>query len=75
MWKNSHRYLEHCLYFDLPVCILLWLKKIKAKTFRFAFVYLRFRRFPFVLLVEVIHVIGINFYVTLEELHCSEILI
>jgi hypothetical protein len=27
MWKNSQRYLEHCLYFDFPVCILLWLKK------------------------------------------------
>jgi hypothetical protein len=38
MWKNSQRYLEHCLYFDFPVCILLWLKKIGAKTFRFAFV-------------------------------------
>jgi hypothetical protein len=39
MWKNSQRYLEHCLYFDFPVCILLWLKKIGAKTFRFALVY------------------------------------
>jgi hypothetical protein len=38
MWKNSQRYLEHCLYFDFPVCILLWLKKIGAKTFRFALV-------------------------------------
>jgi hypothetical protein len=38
MWKNSQRYLEHCLYFDFPVCILLWLKKMGAKTFRFALV-------------------------------------
>jgi hypothetical protein len=38
MWKNSQRCLEHCLYFDLPVCILLWLKKKGAKTFRFALV-------------------------------------
>jgi hypothetical protein len=38
MWKNSQRYLEHCLYFDFPVCILLWLKKIGAKTFQFALV-------------------------------------
>jgi hypothetical protein len=27
MWKNSQRYLEHCLYFDFPVYVLLWLKK------------------------------------------------
>jgi hypothetical protein len=33
MWKNSQRYLEHCLYFDFPVCILLWLKKIRDKDF------------------------------------------
>jgi hypothetical protein len=39
MWKNSQRYLEHCLYFDFPVCILLRLKKIGAKTFRFALVH------------------------------------
>jgi hypothetical protein len=38
MWKYSQRYLEHCLYFDFPVCMLLWLEKIGAKTFRFALV-------------------------------------
>jgi hypothetical protein len=39
MWKNSQRHLKHCLYFDFPVCILLWLEKIGAKTFRFALVH------------------------------------
>jgi energy-coupling factor transporter transmembrane protein EcfT len=38
MWKNSQRYLQHCLYFDFLVCVLLWLKKIGAKTFWFALV-------------------------------------
>jgi hypothetical protein len=33
MWKNSQRYLEHCLYFDFPICILLWLKKNRGKDF------------------------------------------
>jgi hypothetical protein len=32
-WKNSLRYLEHCLYFDFPVYILLWLKKNRGKDF------------------------------------------
>jgi hypothetical protein len=31
MWKSSQRYLEHCLYFDFPVCLLLWLKKNRGK--------------------------------------------
>jgi hypothetical protein len=39
MWKNSERCLQHCLYFDFPVCVLLWLKKIGGKTFRFALVH------------------------------------
>jgi hypothetical protein len=38
-------------------------------------VHLRFRRFPLVLLVEVMYMIGINFYVTLEWLHFTTILI
>jgi hypothetical protein len=38
MWKNSQRYLEHSLYFDFPVCILLWLERIGANNFRFALV-------------------------------------
>jgi hypothetical protein len=33
MWKNSQRYLQHCLYFDFPVCVLLWLKKNRGKDF------------------------------------------
>jgi fucose 4-O-acetylase-like acetyltransferase len=41
MWKNSQRYLQHCLYFDFLVCVLLWLKKIGAKTFRFTLVQIR----------------------------------
>jgi hypothetical protein len=31
------------------------------------------RQCPLVLLVEVMHMFGINFFMTLEELHCSEI--
>jgi hypothetical protein len=37
--KISYRYLQHCLYFDFPVCVLLWLKKVGAKTFPFDLVY------------------------------------
>jgi hypothetical protein len=37
MWKNSQRYLEHCLYFDFSVCILFWLNKNRGKDFRFAY--------------------------------------
>jgi hypothetical protein len=33
MWKNSQRYLQHCLHFDFPVCVLLWVKKNKGKDF------------------------------------------
>jgi hypothetical protein len=32
-WKNSQKYLKHCVYFDFPVCILLWLKKNRGKDF------------------------------------------
>jgi hypothetical protein len=39
MWKKRQRYLEHCLYFDFLVWVLLWLKKkIGSKTFWFVLV-------------------------------------
>jgi hypothetical protein len=31
--ENSQRYLEHCLHFDFPICILLWLKRNRGKDF------------------------------------------
>jgi hypothetical protein len=33
MGQMTERYLEYCLYFDFPVSLLLWLKKIMAKIF------------------------------------------
>ncbi|PNF33599.1 hypothetical protein B7P43_G14560 [Cryptotermes secundus] len=38
MWKNSERCLEHCLYFDFPVCVLLWLNKNRGKDFSICFI-------------------------------------
>jgi hypothetical protein len=31
--ENSKRYLQHRLYFDFPVCPLLWLKRNRGKDF------------------------------------------